>query len=60
MIYDQLGGSLYNEWGSMSDPGYNPMNYSPLLSSLSSMASDEMEPVFHNSFGPYQIDSVVY
>ncbi|KAK0235023.1 hypothetical protein EDD85DRAFT_909646 [Armillaria nabsnona] len=54
MIYDQLGGSLYNEWGSMSDPGYNPMKFAPLLSSLSSMASDEMEPVFnHNSFGPY-------
>ncbi|PBK89552.1 hypothetical protein ARMGADRAFT_1167339 [Armillaria gallica] len=57
MIYDQLGGSLYNEWGSMSDPGYpaadNPMNYSPLLPSLSSMASDEMERVFHNSLRPY-------
>ncbi len=34
------------KWGSMSDPGYNPMNYSRLLSSLSSMASDEMEPSF--------------
>ncbi|KAK0216861.1 hypothetical protein IW262DRAFT_1507267 [Armillaria fumosa] len=53
MICDQPSGSLYNEWGSILDPGYpaTPINYSPLLSS--SMASDAMDPVFPNSFEPY-------
>lgn len=52
MIYDQVGGSLYNEWGSGSDQDSPAaVTYSPLLSSP--MANDATEPVFPNSFGPY-------